>query len=286
MRCVARSFSNFFRMHPVLFQFGHLIIPSYSACAALGLLLVLWLAQWTATRAFQATALDPTTATRHAWNMLVFAIFASLAVSRLLLILINLGDLRRHPSWMFALATIHHPLLAAASAASGAIAVFIYTRWMKIPIRIAADSLAAPLLLWTAAEQLGELLAGSGYGRESTSQSWIASITYKNPIAALQSGTPLGIPLYPVQAYAALGALAVAALACGWFRLPRRNGEVAGVSLIGVGILLFVTECFRDWEGRGEFFFGVVDIPQLVGLGLVLCGGLLLLAWKRPPAFA
>jgi len=62
-------------VHPVLFQAGSLLVPSYGACAAVGVLLALWLAQFTARR----TGLDP----RHAWNMLVLAVFASLTVSRI-----------------------------------------------------------------------------------------------------------------------------------------------------------------------------------------------------------
>jgi phosphatidylglycerol---prolipoprotein diacylglyceryl transferase len=281
-RCLALSFLNFFRMHPVLFQFGHFILPSYSACAALGVLLALWLAHWTAKCAFQSIAVDPATAPRHAWNMLALAIFASLAVSRLVLVVVNFSDLRQHPSWISAMAMVHHPLLAAVGAAGGAVAVLVYARWTKLPLRIMADALAAPLLLWVAAENLGEFFAGSGYGRESMSRSFFAAVTYTDPIAAHWSGTPLGVPLYPVQAYAAVGALVVAAIACAWFLLSRRSGEVGGVSAIGFGILLFTTECFRDWEGRGELFSGAVDIPQLVGLGWVICGGLLLLDWKRP----
>jgi hypothetical protein len=45
-------------------------------------------------------------------------------------------------------------------------------------------------------------------------------------------------------------------------------------------MLLFVTEMFRDWEGRGAVLGGLADIPQLVGLGMVLFGGALLLDWR------
>jgi len=88
------------------------------------------------------------------------------------------------------------------------------------------------------------------------------------------------VPLYPVQAYAALGALLLAAICFGWMFLARRRGDVAGVWLLGAGSLLFVTEMYRDWEGRGVLFDGRMDIPQLVGLGMVVCGGLLLWDWR------
>jgi len=84
-----------------------------------------------------------------------------------------------------------------------------------------------------------------------------------------------------VQAYAAVGGLFLAATVFAWFSLPRRNGDVAGVGLAGAGALLFITEIFRDWEGRGVVFGGRLNIPQLVGLGMVLLGGALLLDWRR-----
>ena len=262
-------------MHPVLFQIGSLLVPSYGACAALGVLLALGLAQLTAKR----TGLD----SRHAWNMLVLAVFAALAASRLLLVAINLSDLRLHPQWLLAIAMVHHPLLSAVGIVSGIIAILLYVRWAKLPLRTVADCLAAPIFLAAAAEQLGALLAGSDYGRE-TNAAW--AVTYSSPLATRWSGTPLGTPLYPVQAYSAMGALLLAAVVYGWMFMRRRDGDVAGVALVGAGVLLFVTEIFRDWEGRGILLGGLVDIPQLVGLGLVLLGGLMLLDWRQRPGVA
>jgi phosphatidylglycerol---prolipoprotein diacylglyceryl transferase len=259
-------------MHPVLFQIGSLVVPSYGACAALGVLLALGLAQFTA----QRTGLNP----RHAWNMVVLAVFASLALSRLVLIAMNLSDLRKHPSWLLAVAMVHHPLLAAVGIAGGAAAVLGYVRWAKLPLLAATDCLAAPLSIGMAAEQVGALLAGSDFGRDSASSSVFAAITYSNELAARWSGTPLGVPLYPVQAYAAIGALLLAAIANCWLFLSRRKGDGTGVWLVGAGLILFVTEVFRDWEGRGVVFAGLADIPQLVGLGMVLLGGVVLIDWR------
>ena len=258
-------------MHPVLFQIGLLIVPSYGAVAAVGVLLALALAQVTARRA----RLDP----RHAWNMLVLAVFAGLAASRLLLIVLNLSDLRRHPSWLLTIAMVHHPLLAAAGILGALIVVGIYVHWARLRLSTVADALAAPILLGLAAEQLGALLSGSDYGRERAAASFPQAVVYDNPLALRWSGTPLGVPLYPVQAYASLGALLLAGLCYAWFYFPRRRGDVAGVALIGTGVLLFLTEMFRDWEGRGVLLSGMIDAPQLVGLGMVLAGTLALLKW-------
>jgi phosphatidylglycerol:prolipoprotein diacylglycerol transferase len=262
-------------MHPVLFQFGSLVVPSYGAVAALGVLSALALAQVTARK----SRLDP----RHAWNILVLAVFSSIAASRLLLIAMNLSDLRHHPQWLLAIAMVHHPLLAAVGIAAAIIATIVYTKWARLSLRAIADCLAAPLALGYAAEQLGALLAGSDYGRTSVSATLPWAVVYSNPIAERWSGTPLDTPLYAVQAYAAVGALSLAALVFAWLFRPRRSGDVAGVWLIGFGALLFGTEIFRDWEGRGVLLGGLIDAPQLVGLGLVVMGGLVLWNWHTVP---
>jgi phosphatidylglycerol:prolipoprotein diacylglycerol transferase len=270
-------------MHPVLFQFGPLVIPSYGAIAGLGIILSLTLAQVTAKR----TGLDP----RHAWNMLVLAVFASIAASRLTLIVLNLSDLRRHPTWLLSVAMVHHPLLAAIGALAAAVAVLAYCRWAKLRVLSVFDCLSAPIALGSAFEQVGALLAGSDFGRDSESSSRLFAITYTSPLAARWSGTPLGVPLYPVQAYAAVGSLLLAIVLVLFLRASRRVGDVAGIWLLGTGALLFLTELFRDWEGRGVLPTGdllprdSMDTPQLVGLGLVLAGGFLLFNW-RPGSLA
>jgi phosphatidylglycerol:prolipoprotein diacylglycerol transferase len=239
----------------------------------LGVLLALALAQFTSKK----VGLDP----RHAWNMLVLAVFADIAASRLTLIVLNLSDLRRHPTWLLSVAMVHHPLLAAIGILAGVLAILFYVRWARLLLRAVADCLAAPVALGYAFEQFGALLAGSDFGRDSESASRLVAITYTSPLAAQWSGTPLGVPLYPVQGYAAAGSLVLAALLLACFRTRGRlSGDLAGIWLLGAGVLLFLTELLRDWEGRGVLLGGSVDAPQLVGLGLVLAGGLLLFHWR------
>ncbi len=259
-------------MHPVLLQFGPLLIPSYGACAALGVLMALALVQQTSKR----VGILP----RHGWNMLVLAVFSALVVSRLLLIVANLADLRRHPIWLLSIAMVHHPLLAGAGIVGAAIAVLLYSLWARLPLRAVGDCLASPVALGMAAEQLGAFLAGSDYGTDATHG---LSVTYTSELAARWSGAPLGVPLVPVQAYAAAGSLLLAVGTWLWLgsqnRFRPRSGDVVGLWLAGTGASLFLTEIFRDWEGRGVLLGGLTDIPQLVGLGMVLCGGLLLMQW-------
>lgn len=251
-------------MHPLLFQIGSFLLPTYGACVAAGVLLALATARFTSRRA----GIDP----RHAWNMLILGVFAALAGSRLFLIAMNLGNLKLHPRWLLAISMIHHPLLAAIGIVCGALAILAYIRKVHLPIAVAGDSLAVPLSLVIAAEQVGAWMAGSDFGIESLHTSPLLAVTYSNEFAARWSGTPLGVPLYPVQLYAVAGALLLAVITYCWLSIPHRRGDVAGVWLIGLGMQLFVTEGFRDWDGRGVLFHGTIDTPQVAAIVLVLIG--------------
>ena len=125
------------------------------------------------------------------------------------------------------LATIHSPWLAGAGILIGAIAAFAYTRWQHVPVRATMDALAAPLTLGLAIEQFGALLAGAGYGTDNTVR-W--AVVYTNALAQRWSGTPLGIPLHPVQAYAALAYAAVAMFLLVWMPMRRQTGDIAGAA--------------------------------------------------------
>jgi phosphatidylglycerol:prolipoprotein diacylglycerol transferase len=256
-------------VHPVLFHIGAVLIPSYGAIAALGVLAALFLAQRTA----RTAGLNPA----QVWNLCVIALFAALVGQRLLLIAMNWSDVRQHPWWVLSLAMIHHPLLGVAGAVVAVGCGAVYARVKGMALSTTADALAAPVALGLVLEQVGALLAGSGYGTEAAVR-W--AVTYTDPLAARWSGTPLGIALHPVQAYAALGFLTLGILLLVCLPARRQEGDVAGTGLIGIGLVVFITELWRDPEGRGSLLGGVLDGPQAAAVVLVLVGGLVLLERK------
>jgi phosphatidylglycerol:prolipoprotein diacylglycerol transferase len=262
-------------VHPVLFHIGSILIPAYGVSAAVGALLALALALRTA----RITGLNA----GQVWNLCVVALFSGLLASRLLLVALNWTDLWLHPSWMLGLAMIHHPLLACFGALMAALAAILYGRWQRLPLWTTADALAAPLALGLAFEQFGALLAGSGYGVEATGFAARWAVTYTHPLAALWSGAPLGLPLHPVQAYAALAFLVLSILLL--FGLPRRRqpGDLFGLMLLGTSVAVFLTEFWRDPEGRGALAGGALNGPQVAAAVLVAAGGLALLE-RKPPA--
>jgi phosphatidylglycerol:prolipoprotein diacylglycerol transferase len=259
-------------VHPVLFHIGSLVIPSYGAITALGVLVALVLAQ----RAARIAGVDA----GKVWNLCILSLFAALAAARLLLVAANWSILRDHPAWLLGLGMVHHPLLACAGALAGAACAAWYAWKNKLPFRATADALASPLAAALTFEQIGALAAGSGYGTDAGPQvGW--AVVYTNPLAAIWSGTPLGIPLHPVQAYAALAFFALAVLLGVWLPLERRRGDAAGLGLLGAGVAIYITELWRDWAGRelfgrGSPLGGFIDGPQIAAVLLVLAGALTL----------
>ena len=262
-------------MYPVLFHIGSILIPSYGALAAVGVLLALLMTQRTA----RVAGLDG----RKVWNLCVVALFAAIAGSRLLLVALNWSDLRLHPKWMLGLAMIHHPLLAGIGALVAGVAAVLYGRGKRLPLWSTADALAAPVDLGFAFEQLGALLAGSGYGFEAgkgVAAHW--AVTYTHQLAALWSGAPLGVALHPVQAYAAVGLFILSFFLLYWLPYRRQPGDVAGLLLLGAGMTIFITEFWRDLEGRGALLGGAVDGPQIAAVVMVVVGGLVMLERRGP----
>lgn len=257
-------------MHPVLFHIGPILIPSYGATAALGVLLALMLALRTARMA----AINP----NQLWNLCIVALFTAIVGSRLLLIIVNWTVLRSHPAWLLGLAMIHHPLLTAVGALLAGATATIFALKQRMPLRSTADALAAPLALGLAFEQLGSLLVGAGYGTETTVR-W--AVVYTSPLAAHWSGTPLGLPVHPVQVYAAIAFLTISISLLVWMPYRRQQGDIAGLWLLATGVTVYLTEFWRDPEGRGTILRGALDGPQLAAILMVLAGALMLLEHKR-----
>lgn len=252
-------------MDPVLIHIGPVLIPAFGVMAALGILLALMLALRTA----RIADVNP----NHLWNLCILALFTALAGSRILLIVVNWTVVRSHPAWLLSLAMIHHPVLAAAGALLAFLSAALYARRERMPLGNTADAVAAPLALGLAFEQIGELLAGSGYGIQ-TAVPW--AVTYTHPLAARWSGAPLGVPVHPVQIYAALAFLTISIALLVWMPYRRQQGDIAGLWLAATGAAVYFTEFWRDPEGRGAMLHGAIDGPQVAAIALVLAGAFLL----------
>ena len=69
-----------------------------------------------------------------------------------------------------------------------------------------------------------------------------------------------------------------------WLPAQRRQGDVAGLGLLGAGVAIYITELGRDTEGRGTLLNGALDGPQAAAILFVLAGALVLM--ERKPSGA
>ena len=233
-------------MHPHLFQFGRLVLPTYGFLVALGTVVSLLLLVRTA----RLLSLD----TEKIWSVALLAIVTALIGGNILLFLF------RWPRYGLGVALTQVGIATVAGV--------VYADRLGLPIRRTGDAFAPSLALGSAVASIACLEAGCDYGTPSHLP-W--AVIFKDPAAA--PGTPLGVPLHPTQLYASLLEFLLFVFLMWLLHRPHYDGEILGAWLFLAGLssslLTFV---------RGD---GVLA-AQLVGAVMVLAGGLLWL--HRSPA--
>lgn len=259
-------------MHPVLFEIGSFPLGTY------GLLLAIacFAATAMARRQGRLDGLVPAAITDLAVAILISAIVGA----KLLMVIVDLinGAPFRE---VFSLATlraggaIHGGVIAAT-------AVFFWKlrKGQGLPLKLTGDALVPGVALGQAIGRLGCFSAGCCYGTESNAP-W--ATTFTDPIAHLFSGTPLGIPLHPVQLYNALANLLVMAILL--LVRPKRTflGQIFALYFLLEGLGRVITETWRGDVDRGAAWLGTawLSTGRLTGLVFMLLGLGLWLFWKR-----
>lgn len=251
-------------MYPRLIQLGSIAIPTFGVAAACALLAALAASVYFARR----LALDP----NKVWNVGISAILVTLIGSRLLLIAFHLRDFAAHPFWMLGLTSVRSGSLFAGGVLVAACACLGYIYAARLPVLRTLDALAPAVALAFAIASLGSFAAGQDYGRP-TAAPW--GVVYTSRIAALWSGTPLGVPLYPTQLYECAAELLIFLLLAWW--LPRRtkDGELAGAWLFLYGVSQYWIGFYRGNAGTA------LTTEQWVAVAAVLAGGMLWIRWTR-----
>jgi phosphatidylglycerol:prolipoprotein diacylglycerol transferase len=147
-----------------------------------------------------------------------------------------------------------------------------------MPALATCDAFSPGLALGHSIGRLGCFAAGCCFGKP-THHFW--GVTFTNRLAALNSGTPLNVPLEPTQLFESAAELAIFVL-LSWMLVRKRfDGQIFGAYLFLYGVARFFLEFWRDDPGRGSVFGGLMSGTQLISLGLVLTGGLI---WYLRPA--
>jgi len=242
-------------MHPVLFDFGGFTIYSYGVLLAAAYLLGL---QFALMRA-RTRGLDG----QRVMDLGIWIIVSALVGAKLLLLIVDFRQFTSSPRDLLGLArsggVFYGGLIAAV------VTALIYLRRHRLPLWTTTDVFAPGIALGHIVGRLGCLLAGCCFGRP-TSVPW--AITFTNPVAQANVGTPLGIPLHPTQLYEAGAELLILVFLVLWERRGTGfPGRTFWSYMLLYGVSRFIIEFYRG-DNRGVVF-GALSTSQFVSVILV-----------------
>lgn len=240
-------------MHPILFHFGHITLPTFGVLAALGLMAGLALSLRTATIA----GLNPD----RLWNAGLFLLLSAFVLSRLLLIVMYLHAFLTYPILLLAV-----PSLTPLGLLLTGVVTVLYLRVRRLPFLTTLDAWAPCATLVWAFLALGHFAEGSDPGLPTTLP-WGAAMSVG------------GIRLHPVALYAVIVALLITAALLRQLRHCRRRGDVAVFGLAAVGIAQFLLTFLRQPDPSMEVFGNVLDPIQWVAIGMIVVAGAI---WLQP----
>ena len=240
-------------MYPELFSIGPITIYSYGVLLAASYLLGLWLAM----RRAKQWGLDPT----RVLDLGIYIIIAALIGAKLLLLIVDFDQFSSSPQDLLSLArsggVFYGGLILAV------VVAFWYIAHHRLPFWTTCDVFAPGIALGHVTGRLGCLAAGCCYGKPAD-VAW--AITFTNPLAAANVGTPLGIPLHPTQIYEAGAELLILVILLATERHGRRfPGRTFWLYMLLYAISRYVVEIYRG-DPRGELFG--ISTSQFISLVL------------------
>jgi phosphatidylglycerol:prolipoprotein diacylglycerol transferase len=228
-------------MHPILFEIGHWPVYSYGVLLAIAYLAGLQLAVVRARRA----GLDGA----KIMDLGIYLIIGALVGAKLMLVVVDFDYFRANPTEILSL------VRAGGVFYGGLIVSFATGLWLvrryRLPVWAAADMYAPGIALGHVVGRLGCLLAGCCYGRP-TDLPW--GLTFTDPVAASNVGTPLGVPLHPTQIYDAGAELLILVVLLIFERRGRPfHGRTFWLYILLYAISRFIVEMYRG-DPRGMVF--------------------------------
>src|SRR5881227_1769133 len=257
-------------MYPRLFEFGPITVYTYGVLLAAAYLLGLKLAM---TRA-QKRGLDH----NRVLDLGIYIIISALIGAKLLLLITDFKTFTSNPRELMTLArsggVFYGGLILAV------VVALWYIRKIGLPLWTTCDVFAPGIALGHVVGRFGCLFAGCCYGKPTT-RPW--GITFTDTFAAMNVGTPLGVPLHPTQIYEAGAELLILAVL---LLTERRGRPFAGrtfwLYMLLYAISRFIIEFFRD-DPRGTV--GMFSTSQFISILLApLAIGMLVYLARRAGA--
>lgn len=146
--------------------------------------------------------------------------------------------------------------------AATAVAI-LYMRKHGLPAWQVADMGAPSVALGEAIGRWGCLAAGCCYGKQWHGP-W--SVTFTDPFAHDQVGTPLNVPLHPTQIYLSLNAFLIFLVLTWAWRRRTFDGEIFWLYVLLYAISRGILEIWRGDFVRGFVVPGILSTSQFIGL--------------------
>jgi phosphatidylglycerol:prolipoprotein diacylglycerol transferase len=229
-------------MYPRLLELGPITVYTYGVLLAAAYLLGLKLAMVRA----KSRGLDEA----RVLDLGIYIIISALIGAKLLLLVTDFRTFTANPRELLTLArsggVFYGGLILAVAVA------LWYIRRIGLPLWTTCDVFAPGIALGHVVGRFGCLFAGCCYGKPTTLP-W--GITFTDPFAAANVGTPLGVPLHPTQLYEA-GAELIILLVLLWTERKRRPfaGRTFWLYMLLYAISRFIIEFFRGDPERGTIF--------------------------------
>ena len=245
---------------------GTLTIYTYGVLLAAAYLLGLQLAL---TRA-KSRGLDST----RVMDLGIYIIISALVGAKLLLLVTDFQTFKSNPAELFNLlregGVFYGGLIVAVAVA------LWYIRRVGLPLWTTCDVFAPGIALGHVVGRLGCFFAGCCFGKP-TNVPW--AITFRDPFAAANVGTPLGIPLHPTQLYEAAAELLILVFLLTTEKAGRKfSGRTFWLYMLLYAISRYIIEFYRGDE-RGAV--GPFSTSQFISLLLAPLALLMLLYLGR-----
>jgi phosphatidylglycerol:prolipoprotein diacylglycerol transferase len=247
-------------MYPRLFELGPITVYTYGVLLAAAYLLGLKLAMVRA----KARGLDA----NRVLDLGIYIIISALIGAKLLLFVTDFKAFTANPRELLTLArsggVFYGGLILAV------IVALVYIRKAGLPLWTTTDVFAPGIALGHVVGRFGCLFAGCCFGKPTTLP-W--GITFTDPFAATNVGTPLGVALHPTQIYeAGAEALILAVLLLTERKGRGFAGRTFWLYMLLYAISRFIIEFYRgDERGTvGMFstsqFISILLAPLAVGM--------------------
>jgi phosphatidylglycerol---prolipoprotein diacylglyceryl transferase len=247
-------------MHPRLFTTPYFTLYTFGLFLAAAYVAALW---WM-TSAMRREEMNPD----RAATLGLWVVISAILGAKALLVVRSLPDYLANPSDLWSLATIQ----TAGDFYGGFIgaliaAIVFFSRHPELPRMRVADICAPAIALGQGIGRIGCFMAGDDYG-SPTRLPW--AVVFRDPEATDIGGTPLGVPLHPVQIYESLACVALFFFLVWLGRRKRFDGQIIIAYSMIYAVARFLLEYVRGDIDRGFVLGGLLSTSQFIAVVIIL----------------